>query len=56
MNRNNVAAQILNDLIEKGVVEQDEQGQVIVRKGPNVIGNKADVDMVREEQPLQFGS
>ena len=52
MNRNNVAAQILNDLIEKGVVEQDEQGQVIVRKGPNIIENKGDVEMGRDEQPL----
>ena len=29
--RNNAAADILNDLIEKGVVHQDDSGEVIVR-------------------------
>ena len=42
---NKNAADILTDLITKGEVRQEEDGSITVLHGPNVIGNKTDVDM-----------
>lgn len=42
---NKTAADILTDLLTKGEVKQEEDGSITVVHGPNVIGNKADVDM-----------
>ena len=42
---NKNAADILTDLLNKGEVKQAEDGSIAVVHGPNVIGNKADLDM-----------
>ena len=42
---NKNAADILNDLIHKGEVKLEEDGSITVIHGPNIIGNKGDVDM-----------
>ena len=42
---NKNAADILTDLINKGEVKQEADGSITVMHGPNIIGNKGDVDM-----------
>ena len=42
---NKNAADILTDLINKGDVKQEADGSITIVRGPNVIGNKGDVDM-----------
>ena len=42
---NKAATDILTNLLEKGEVKQEEDGSITIIRGPNVIGNKTDVDM-----------
>ena len=42
---NKNAADILTDLLNKGEVQQEADGSITGLHGPNVIGNKGDVDM-----------
>ena len=42
---NKAANDILTNLLEKGEVKQEEDGSITIIRGPNVIGNKDDVDM-----------
>ena len=42
---NENAKNILHNMLAKGEVRQEEDGSITVLHGPNVIGNKTDVDM-----------
>ena len=42
---NTAAAEILRELVEKGVVKQNPDGSITPTQGPNIIQNKSDVDM-----------
>ena len=45
VNNNKAASDILTNLLEKGEVKQEVDGSITIVRGPNVIGNKTDVDM-----------
>ena len=45
VNNNKAASDILTNLLEKGEMKQEADGSVTINRGPNVIGNKTDVDM-----------
>ena len=41
---NKAAADILNDMLQKGEVKQEDDGSVTVMRGPNYIGNADDIE------------
>ena len=45
VNNNKAASDILTNLLEKGDMKQEADGSITIVRGPNVIGNKDDVDM-----------
>ena len=45
VNNNKAASNILTNLLEKGEMRQEADGSSTIVRGPNVIGNKTDVDM-----------
>ena len=45
VNNNKAASDILTNLLEKGEMKQEADGSIKINRGPNVIGNKDDVDM-----------
>ena len=42
---NKNAADILTDLLNKGEVKQEEDGSITGIHGPNIIGNKGDMEL-----------
>ena len=45
VNNNKAASNILTNLLEKGEMKQEADGSITIVRGPNVIGNKDDVNM-----------